>query len=173
MLILWVPLGTRSFMRHKGNAWVSGNSWTYMWLFSHAFLHCLHSTESAPKWHSYPIVPILRPISDMNVVQMMTKCSILQNFKLWLKKLMQKLKYKYAMLCGGLHPQVWIVRVSHWRREAIWLLRSAGWADSEDGGGFLMQDWLRVPFTGNYSDHDMYRGSFRRSHMIIMIKGNC
>ena len=26
-------------MRHKGNAWVSGNSRTYTWLFSHAFLH--------------------------------------------------------------------------------------------------------------------------------------
>ena len=42
-------------MWHKDNAWASGNSQTYMWLFSHAFSHCLHS---APKWHSYPIVTI-------------------------------------------------------------------------------------------------------------------
>ena len=110
--VITSPFRTRSFMRHK----VSGNSRTYTWLFTHAFLHCLCS---APKRHSYSIVtiePILRPISDANVVQMMTKCSILQNFKLWLKKLMQKLKFQkkkktpqglvYATLCGGPHPQV-------------------------------------------------------------------
>ena len=39
------------------------------------FLHCLHSTPKQRSLISYPILT-MRAMSDMNVVQMMMKCSM-------------------------------------------------------------------------------------------------
>ena len=39
---LRVPLGTCSFMRHKGNAWVSGNSWTYTRDYFHTLFYIVY-----------------------------------------------------------------------------------------------------------------------------------
>ena len=47
-ILLRVPKAIRSFMRHKGNVWVSSNSQTYTWLF--------HTLFYIVKRHSYPIV---------------------------------------------------------------------------------------------------------------------
>ena len=85
-------------MRHsKGNAWVSGNSRTYTWLFSHAFyivqVYIPHPGLS--KRHSYPIVTIEGYVwrecgpDDDEVLHSTSFWAVIKK-----KSNMQKLKYK-------------------------------------------------------------------------------
>ena len=92
-------------MRHKGNAWVSGNFRTYTWLFSHAFLHCSHSAPKRRSLISYPILT-MRAMSDTNVV---TKCSMKNKL----------LKDSYMPRCA-----VALIRKYFWRRKSYPLCHS-------------------------------------------------